>query len=148
MSGGSQVKRTLLRALGNERGMTILEVLVALVIVGLLATLGSIQLFGLLGRAKSDTAKLQIRELTAALDLLRLDLGRYPNEEEGLKALLERPGNLEGWRGPYLKTEKALTDPWGRPYQYGRVAESGEFRVRSLGADGVAGGSGENADLL
>ncbi len=136
-----------MRFLRDEKGMTILEVLVALVIIGLLATLGSIQLFGLLGRAKSDTAKLQIRELNAGLDLLRLDLGRYPNEEEGLKALLERPANMEGWRGPYLKTDKALIDPWGRHYQYARTAEGGEFRIRTLGGDGVPGGTGENADL-
>jgi general secretion pathway protein G len=135
------------RSVRDERGITILEVLVTLVIIGLLATIGSVQLFGVLGRAKADTARLKIRELDAAVSLFRLDVGRYPSESEGLAALLEKPLNLESWRGPYVKSTQALSDPWGRPFEYRAVGSSSEMRISSLGADGKLGGSGDDADV-
>jgi general secretion pathway protein G len=132
---------------GDERGMTLLEILVVMVILGLLATLGSIQLMGYLGRAKSDTARLQIQELRTALDLYRVDVGHPPSTAEGLQALLEKPAGAETWRGPYLRNWTILSDPWRRPYRYQSPGEHGEYDLVSFGADGQAGGESENSDV-
>ncbi len=102
--------RTIVR-LSNE-GMTLLELLVVMVILGLLATLGSLQVMSYLDRAKSDTATLRIRELSVALDLFRMDVGRPPLSEEGLAALVKAPDNVQNWRGPYLKGKGLTIDPW------------------------------------
>ncbi len=127
--------------------MTLLEVLVVMVIIGLLATLGSLQLMGYLGRAKADTAKLQIQELGTALDLFRMDVGRVPTTDEGVAALMQKPEGAERWGGPYLKKKATLKDPWGRPYKYVSPGETHEYDLVSLGADGRAGGEGENRDV-
>jgi general secretion pathway protein G len=132
---------------GDRQGMTLLEILVVMVILGLLATLGSIQLMGYLGRAKTDTARLQVQELMTALDLFRIDAGRLPSTDEGLKALIDGPSGLTQWRGPYLRSRSILTDPWRRPYQYKSPGEHGEYDLLTLGADGVAGGERENRDV-
>lgn len=132
---------------GDETGMTLLELLVVIVILGLLATLGSLQLSGYLGRAKSDTARLQIKELTTALDIFRMDLGRVPTPEEGLAILVTPPADPAGWRGPYLKGKALLSDPWGRPYVYQLTKTGPGYEVRSLGSDGEAGGTGDKADV-
>lgn len=140
--------RRILRSLSrDDRGMTLLEILVVMVILGLLATLGSIQLMGYLGRAKSDTARLQIQELRTALDLYRIDVGHPPSTAEGLQALLEKPAGAETWRGPYLRNRSILSDPWRRPYRYQSPGEHGDYDLTSLGADGQVGGDGENGDV-
>lgn len=135
------------RRLRDRSGMTLLEVLVVMVIIGLIATLGSLQLMGYLGRAKVDTAKLQIQELGTALDLFRMDVGRVPTSEEGLAALMNRPEGAERWGGPYLRKKATLADPWNRPYRYVSPGESHEYDLVSLGADGRQGGEGENRDV-
>ncbi|MGN7127629.1 type II secretion system major pseudopilin GspG [Methylorubrum thiocyanatum] len=134
-------------AVANEDGMTLLEILVVMVIIGLLATLGSVQLMGYLGRAKTDTARLQIKELATALDLYRIDVGRVPTTEEGIASLLQAPQGSERWAGPYLSRKTALLDPWGRPYRYTAPGERGDYDLVSLGADGRPGGEGENRDI-
>lgn len=128
-------------------GMTLLEILVVMVILGLLATLGSFQLMGYLDRAKADTARLQIQELVTALDLFRIDVGRAPSTSEGLQALLNAPDVNTHWRGPYLRRKSILTDPWRRPYHYRSPGEHGEYDLVSFGADGVIGGENENRDV-
>jgi len=138
---------TLTALKGNEDGMTLLELLVVIVILGLLATLGSIKLTGYLGRARSDTARLQLQELMTALDLYRIDVGRVPTTAEGLIALVERPGNVAAWRGPYLRSRTALSDPWRRPYRYISPGTHGEYDLISFGADGASGGEDENQDI-
>lgn len=135
------------RIVTDQSGMTLLEILVVMVIIGLLATLGSVQLMGYLGRAKTDTTKLQIQELVTALDLYRIDVGHVPTTEEGLGSLLKSPQGVERWAGPYLRKKNALVDPWGRPYRYTTPGEKGEYDLVSLGADGRAGGEGENRDI-
>lgn len=136
------------RRLDREAGISLLEILVVVAIMGLLATVAGVQLSGVLGRARSDTAKLQLEQVGATLDMFRLDVGRYPDDGEGLRALLNAPANLATWRGPYLRKPEALLDPWGRPLTY-RAAEDGQsFQLLSLGADGRAGGDGENRDVL
>jgi general secretion pathway protein G len=78
--------------------------------------------------------------------LFKDDMGRYPTEAEGLKALATNPGDADGWLGPYLKSEKSLNDPWGHPLVY-TIASDGSVSVTSLGADNKPGGSGVDADI-
>ena len=127
-------------------GFTLLEILVVLVILGLMASLVGPQLFKQLGGSKTRAAQLQIQELSAALDLYRLELGGYPSTEQGLEALISKPRNVETWNGPYLK-KGAPVDPWGNAYAYRAPGAKGDFDIVSLGKDGQPGGSGENADI-
>lgn len=130
------------------RGFTLIELLVVLVILGLLAGLVGPQVLKYVGRSKSDTAKLQIEQLGASLDLFLLDAGRYPTTSEGLAALIAAPGEARNWNGPYLKKSFVPKDPWGNDYQYRFPGEHGPYDLQSLGADGRQGGSGENADVV
>ncbi len=130
------------------RGFSLIELLVVLVILGLLAGLVGPKVMKHLGGAKSDTAKLQIEDIGAALDVYRLETGDYPSNEEGLKALVENPGDKPGWNGPYLKKKVVPVDPWGREYHYQMPGEHGDFDLYSLGKDNAEGGEGENADIV
>ncbi len=129
-------------------GFTLIELLVVLVILTLLAGLVGPKVLDQLGGAKTKTARVQIAEIEQSLDLFKLDVGRYPNDAEGLRALVERPASAQGWNGPYLK--KGLpSDPWSAAYQYKFPGRSNSTPdVFSLGADGKPGGEGENADIL
>ncbi|MBB3930032.1 general secretion pathway protein G [Kaistia hirudinis] len=127
--------------------MTLLEILIVMVILGLLATLGSVQLIGYLGRAKAQTAHLQIEEIGTAVELYRIDVGSLPEGKDALIGLVEQPAGVERWNGPYLRKRTVLTDPWGRAYTYSQPGEHGEFDIVSLGADGKAGGEGVDADI-
>jgi general secretion pathway protein G len=131
----------------REQGLTLLELLIVISILGLLAVLASVQLSGYFARAKHDTAKLQVKELTLALDLYHLDVGRFPSDREGLGALLQAPASADNWRGPYLKTEQAILDPWGREFRYASRSEAPGYAIGSYGADGAPGGDGENEDI-
>lgn len=128
------------------RGFTLIELLVVLVILTLLAGLVGPRVLNQLGGAKAKTAAVQIADLDKSLELFQLDVGRFPSTEEGLEALVKRPGSLPGWNGPYLKGELPR-DPWGKPYQYTGPAAGAEPRIVSLGADGAPGGEGDAADL-
>ena len=131
----------------KERGFTLVEILVVMIIIGLLAALVGPKLFGKVSAAKLKAAKAQIELFGTALDALRLDVGRYPTTEEGLKALREKPSGMESWKGPYLPKEIPL-DPWGRGYVYKSPGEHGDYDLVSLGLDGVEGGEGENQDVV
>ena len=130
----------------ESRGFTLLELLVVIVIIGLLAGLVAPRYFDQLGKSNTKIARAQIDALEKALDQYRLDVGHYPSAEQGLQALVKKPANEERWQGPYLKKDIPL-DPWARPYLYKIPGEHGEIDVYSLGADGQAGGTGENADV-
>lgn len=131
----------------RTHGFTLVELLVVLAILGLLAGVVTPVVMNSLSGAKSKTARLQIENLSATLDIYRLEVGRYPNDNEGLNALVENPGNLPNWNGPYLKKGGVPKDPWGFDYQYRFPGEHGSFDLWSLGADNRDGGDGENADI-
>jgi general secretion pathway protein G len=127
-------------------GFTLIELMIVLFILGLLAALVAPRLMGRVGKAKQKAAQAQIQMLSTALDLFHLDVGRYPSEDEGLKALVQRPENVPQWSGPYL--EKGVPkDPWGREYIYKYPGEHGTYDLSTLGADGAPGGEGESADI-
>jgi len=131
----------------RTRGFTLIELLVVLVILGLLLGFVGPQVVKYLAGAKSDTARLQVEQLGAAMDLFPIDIGRYPSESEGIDALVEAPQGLERWNGPYLRKDAVPLDPWGNPYRYRIDGDSGRFKIYSLGADNAEGGDGENQDI-
>jgi general secretion pathway protein G len=129
-------------------GFTLIELLVVLAILGLLVGLVAPQVMKYLGRARTDTARIDIQNIEVALDLFHLDLARYPTQEEGLKALVQQPSGLEHWQGPYLKQGHEPVDPWRRPYHYQIPSQhGGEYDLYTLGADDAPGGIGENQDV-
>jgi general secretion pathway protein G len=129
-------------------GFTLIELLVVLVILGLLAGLVGPRVLNYLGGAKSDTARLQIEELGAGLDLFYLEVGRYPSTDEGLIALVEKPSDVSNWNGPYLKKKTLPNDPWGNEYIYQSPGENGPYDLYSFGMDGTEGGEGDNRDIV
>jgi len=131
----------------RENGFTLIEILVVMIIIGLLAALVGPRFFGQVSTAKLGAAKAQIELFGTALDTFRLDVGKYPTTEEGLKALREKPSGVEGWNGPYLPKEIPL-DPWKRPYIYKSPGEHGDYDLISHGLDGTEGGEGENQDVV
>ncbi|MGH8667653.1 MAG: type II secretion system major pseudopilin GspG [Burkholderiales bacterium] len=130
----------------KTRGFTLLELLVVVVIIGLLAGFVAPRYFGQVGKSEVAVAKAQIDALEKALDQYRLDTGKYPSGELGLKALVDRPASEPKWAGPYLRKAVPL-DPWGKPYQYKVPGEKGDFDLVSFGKDGQPGGAGESADI-
>ena len=121
----------------QAKGFTLIELLVVLTILGLIVGLVGPQIMKHLGTAKSDTARLQIEDLGSALDMLYLEIGRYPTTDEGLEALIQNPADLDNWNGPYLKKKKIPKDPWGNEFEM-RPGERGwrDYEVRSWGPDG------------
>ena len=132
----------------RRTGFTLIELLVVIIIIGLLAALVGPKLFGRVGKGKQAAAQAQIELFGAALDNFRLDVGRYPTTDEGLKALLVNPGGVENWDGSYLKKQELPIDPWTHAYVYKSPGEHGDYDIISYGGDGVAGGDGENQDIV
>lgn len=130
----------------KQRGFTLLELLVVMVIIGLLAAYVAPRYFSQVGKSEVRSAQAQVAALRNALDTYRLDMGQYPSTEQGLGALNTRPDNAAKWNGPYLQ-KAAPPDPWGRPYGYKSPGEHGEFDLFSYGKDGQPGGSGDAADI-
>ena len=137
--------------LRNNRGFTLIEIMVVIVILALLAALVAPRIMGRSDDAKIADAKVQIRNIETALKLYKLDSGGYPTTEQGLQALVEKPtvGQIpknyktEG----YLESKKLPQDPWGNDYIYLSPGEHGDFDLCSYGADGVKGGEGKDADI-
>lgn len=132
----------------RNAGFTLVELLVVMAILGLLIGLVGPQVMKYFRGAKSDTAKLQIEDFGAALDLYYLENGRYPTSQEGLRALVEKPAGADKWNGPYLKKKKIPEDPWGNEYHYEQPGEHGAYDLYSYGADNSPGGEGDNADVV
>jgi general secretion pathway protein G len=131
----------------KDAGFTLIELLVVLAIMGMLAVIIGPQVIRYLGSSRSQTAKVQIQNISSALEFYRLDVGRYPSSEEGLKALVKPPATAAAWNGPYLAQDSALTDPWGNAYKYRVPGQNSEADVFSFGADGTEGGSRDAKDV-
>ena len=147
-------KRTQDRALAKARarrtsrkaGYSLMEILIVLAIMGLLVALVGPQLANMFGGAQSKTATAQVRTIKEQLHTMNFDIGRFPAQDEGLKLLVQAPGDgAPNWNGPYL--DEVPLDPWGQPYIYTAPVDGGEPTVSSLGKDGKPGGSGANADI-
>lgn len=130
-----------------NRGFTLLELVMVLVIIGVILAMVGPRVFNSLGRASSERAKVTIEQIGGALELYKLDTGRYPSTQEGLGALVAAPSGVANWNGPYVKDAKILKDPWSRDFVYRSPAEKGGYDLISLGADGKEGGEGENKDI-
>jgi general secretion pathway protein G len=131
----------------RERGFTLIEMMVVMVIIGLLMALVGPRFIRQEEKAKLKAARAQIELLGTSLDTYRLDVGRYPSTQEGLAALRQRPFGLDRWDGPYLKKE-VPKDPWDRPYVYRSPGEAGRpYDLFSYGADGGPGGDGDARDI-
>ena len=131
---------------GNA-GFTFIEMMVVVSIIGLLIVLVGPRFIRGQEKAEQKAAAAQIANFGTALDTFRLDVGRYPNSQEGLTALLQRPSGVDRWDGPYLKTN-IPNDPWSRPYIYRSPGDGGQpYKIETWGADGAQGGDGPNRDI-
>ncbi|MEM9030164.1 MAG: type II secretion system major pseudopilin GspG [Pseudomonadota bacterium] len=130
-----------------ESGFTLLEVLVVLVIVVMLASFVGPRVVGYLSSSRTKAAKIQIEGFATALELYRMDVGRYPTPEEGLSALVQRPSNADTWNGPYLRKTAVPKDPWGNAYVLQKAPTGQPYLIVSHGSDGKPGGDGDAADI-
>ena len=133
---------------GRNRGFTLTELLVVVVILGVLAATIIPQFMGATQKAKVARAQSDVAQLQTAVERFYLNMDRYPTTEEGLKVLVEPPsGEEKKWQNPYIK--KLENDPWGNPYQYRRPSThgKGQFDLWSRGADNADGGDGDGADI-
>lgn len=137
--------------LKNNRGFTLIELMVVIVILSILAVMVGPKIIGRSDDAKIADAKVQIRNIETALKLYKLDSGSYPSTEQGLQALVAKPttGKIpnnykaEG----YLENKNVPKDPWGADYVYLSPGEHGDYDLSSFGADGTRGGEGNNTDI-
>ena len=129
-----------------QKGFTLLELLVVMVIIGLLASYVGPKYLSQIGKSEVKTAKAQMDALEKALDTYRIDTGHYPSTEQGLVALFLQPVGEPKWHGPYLK-KAPPPDPWGNPYLYKYPGEHSEVDILSYGSDGRAGGKDEAQDI-
>lgn len=129
------LNRKIAMAHRREHGYTLVELLVVLAILGLLAAIATPQVIKYLNNARIGTTKTEIESISSALDLYKLDVGRYPTTQEGLQALVTAPPGVTTWNGPYLKKAANLVDPWNHPFHYRAPGEHGEFDLYSDGSD-------------
>lgn len=123
----------------SEKGFSLIELIVVLVILGLLAAVVTPNIYKKLSKGKDQIAKIQITELEGALNMFSLDMGRFPETSEGLEALVRNTGNVDAWKGPYVAKELPK-DPWGKSYAYRSPGMHGsEFEIFSFGPDGAEG---------
>ena len=135
----------------NNRGFTLLEIIVVVFILSLLAAIVAPKIIGRTDDARITEAKVQIKNFETALKLFKLDNGFYPDTEQGLGALVEKPtiGQIPSKyrEGGYLEQKKIPFDPWNNTYLYISPGLNGDFDILSFGADGKEGGEGKNADI-
>jgi general secretion pathway protein G len=135
----------------DERGFTLIEIMVVIIIMGILASIVALRLTGQTEQARQTQAETQIRIFESALELYKLDNGSYPTTEQGLKALVEAPtvGKLpRKWReGGYLQKSSIPKDPWGNEYIYLSPGIHNNFDIMSYGDDGLQGGEGKDKDV-
>ena len=132
----------------SEGGFTLIEILVVITIIALIMSLVGPRVLNYLGESKVKAARIQIQSLGNTLDLFNLDTGRYPTTGEGLTALVQSPGTIPAWNGPYLKGGVVPNDPWGKAFVYRSPGEHGPYDIMSYGSDGQEGGTGTAADVV
>jgi general secretion pathway protein G len=131
----------------RQRGMTLIEILVVLVLIGIVLGIVGGNFIGKGEKAKADAAKIEISQISQTLDLYKLEVGRYPSSQEGLQALISAPAGVANWNGPYWKKSTLPKDPWGNEYKYLAPGSKGPYDIISLGADGKEGGEGPDKDI-
>lgn len=129
----------------HDDGFTLIEILVVLAVIALIMSLVGPRVVRYLSSSRQQAAKIQIESLSGSLELLYLDIGRYPADVEGLTALVERPKDGATWNGPYLRGDIVPQDPWGHPYLYVFPGKHGPFDISSFGPDGIEG-SGDDVN--
>lgn len=132
-------------SVSGQRGFTLLEIMVVVIIIGLLAAIVAPNVIGQSDKARVEIARTNMAALGSALDMYKLDNGKYPTTEQGLQALVEAPTDAKNWTEPYIKQEPV--DPWQNEYVYISPGLDGPYDLYSLGADGQEGGEGVNADI-
>lgn len=125
-------------------GFTLVELMVVLLVLVLLASIAAPRVTHYLERAKVEASKVQVEALSAAVDSFHLDMSRFPSNDEGLKALIERPSDGEKWDGPYIKKRDSLNDPWGHAYQYRFPGQHGDYDLFTRGANAGGGASDDS----
>ena len=132
----------------RQRGMTLIEILVVLVLIGVVMGIVGSKFIGQGEEAKRKAAKIEINQIGNTLDLFKLEVGRYPTTSEGLQALITAPSGATNWNGPYWKNATLPKDPWGNEYKYSSPStHGGAYDIISLGADGREGGEGPDKDI-
>ncbi len=131
----------------RQRGFTLIEIMVVVIILGILAAIVAPNVIGRVGDAQISAAKQDLRGIENALKLYRLDNFSYPTSEQGLEALVTKPADpsIRNWKGAYL--DRLPKDPWGNPYLYLNPGNNAEIDIYTLGRDGRPGGEGEDADI-
>jgi general secretion pathway protein G len=129
------------------RGMTLIEILVVLTLIGIVMGIVGGNYLGQGEKAKQKAAKIEIEQIGQTLDLFRLEVGRYPTTQEGLQALITAPTGVPNWNGPYWKKNTLPKDPWTNEYKYASPGQHGAYDLWSYGADGKEGGEGVNKDI-
>jgi general secretion pathway protein G len=157
MAGGSVImqnhsQRLVGRRSGSSsiaafRGMTLIEILVVLTLIGIVMGIVGGNYLGQGEKAKAKAAKIEIEQIGQTLDLFRLEVGRYPTTQEGLQALITAPTGVPNWNGPYWKKNTLPKDPWTNEYKYASPGQHGAYDLWSYGADGKEGGEGINKDI-
>jgi len=131
----------------KQRGFSLLELVIVLIILGTIMGFLAPRIFGNVEKANQSSARVKMEQLSGQLEVMRLEVGRYPSTQEGLAALLAKPGSMEKWNGPYVRDATTLKDPWGNDFKYTSPADGKPFAIVSMGSDGKDGGEGDAKDI-
>lgn len=132
----------------RSQGFSLIEIIVVITIIGVIVGWAATNIFGKQDQAQARIAKSKIVSLSGPLDVYKLDTGKYPTSQEGLKALLQAPSGVPNWNGPYVRNDAELKDPWRNDLIYRSPgSENRPYEIVSLGSDGQEGGEGANKDL-